>query len=116
MAWRLAMLAVAGLAATGMGAEAQMASVAPDTIYESPRPVYATPPAIYGTPEITLAPTAPIAIGEATYTVPASRAARRNAFATPAIYGDVVSHGSYPFLASHRCVTDLGYGRWEPCD
>jgi hypothetical protein len=116
MAWRLAMLAAAGLAATGMGAQAQVAAVAPDTIYESPRPVYATPPAIYGTPEITLAPTAPMAIGEATYTVPASRVARPKAFVTPAIYGDVVSHGSYPFLVPHRCVTDLGYGRWEPCD
>ena len=109
MAWRLAMLAVAGLAATGTGAQAQVATVAPDTIYETPRPVYATPPAIYGTPEITLAPTA-------TYAVPASRVARPKAFVTPAIYGDVVSHGSYPFLVPHRCVTDLGYGRWEPCD
>jgi hypothetical protein len=108
------MLAIAGLAATGMGAQGQVATVAPDTIYETPRPVYATAPAIYGTPEITLAPTAPV--GEATYAAPASRAARPKVFVTPAIYGDVVSHGSYPFLVPHRCVTDLGYGRWEPCD
>ena len=42
-------------------------------------------------------------------------AARPRAYAAPQTYG-AAGYGVHPFLAAARCMADLGYGRWEPCD
>jgi hypothetical protein len=111
---RSGMLAVTLAALAVTGARAQMVSVTADAIYERPSPVYAVPPAVYGTPEIAFAMTAELS-GQGSSLTAGHVTAKRGAMA-PSHYGDVVSRGAYPLLAANRCVTDLGYGRWETCD
>ena len=113
--WRAAMLGVAFTAATAGAATAQTVSVTLDAIYETPRPVYAAPPAVYATPEITFAMPAGSATAERS-AAPPSHPKPQRGFAASSLYGEVVGRGAYPFLAASRCVTDLGYGRWEACD
>jgi hypothetical protein len=114
---RLAHTALLAIAITGItagGAVAQNLSLLSDVVYETPRPVYAVPLATYLTPEIALASPVSFAIGERGL---GQRHARwKGEFAAPAFYGDVVSRGDYPTMTASRCITDLGYGRWEGCD
>ena len=105
------------MAITGAGAAssaAQTATVAFDGVYEPSQPIYAATPALYATPEIALAAPASFVIGEPG--LGQRELPRKREFIAPAFYGDVVSRGDYPSLTASRCVTDLGFGRWEACD
>ena len=111
---RSALLAIAVTAFTAAGAVAQTVSLALDAVYEQRGPLYAVSAPIYATPEIALAAPISFVIGEPG--LGQRHLPKENAFTAPAYYGEVVSRGIYPSLTASRCVTDLGYGRWEACD
>ena len=111
---RSALLAIAITGVNAGGAFAQTGSIAFDAVYEMAGPVYAAPLPVYATPEITLAAPVSFVIGEPG--LGQQHLLTKNGFTAPAYYGEVVSRGSYPSLTASRCVTDLGYGRWEACD
>jgi hypothetical protein len=105
-------MAVTGVSAAG--AAAQTTRVALDGVYEPSQPIYATTLALYATPEIALAAPVDFVIREPG--LGQRELPRKHEFIAPAFYGDVVSRGDYPSLTASRCVTDLGFGRWEACD
>jgi len=105
-------MAVTGVSAGN--AAAQAATVALDGIYEPSQPIYATTHALYATPEIAVAAPVNFVIREPG--LGQRDLPRKREFIAPAFYGDVVSRGDYPSLTASRCVTDLGFGRWEACD
>jgi len=116
MAWKLSVLVLAVLTASAGAASAQTVYAATDVIYETPSSAPSMPGASVPS-EVTAAAPAPANAVEN----PASQVhhsidtARPRAYAAPQTYR-AAGFGVHPFLASSRCMVDLGYGRWEACD
>jgi len=112
---KLPMLALAMLAGSAGTVTGQTVYAAPDVIYETHM---LSPAARASTPsDVTV--TAPMPIDAVQN--PASQVSRpldsgRPRADAPPQANKGAAFGLHPFLAMSRCVTDLGYGRWESCD
>ena len=115
MAWKLSVLVLAVLTASAGAASAQTVYAAPDVIYETP----SSAPSMSCRRMAARSASAPAPANAVEN--PASQVhhsidtARPRAYAAPQTYR-AAGFGVHPFLASSRCMVDLGYGRWEACD